>query len=440
MTSDVIERGAGLKFKFDLVELGLCLVAVAVVANHVSDRLPSFLSPSRSTRDDATQVEFASSPAGFDDVSPPISPVLASLVASIAPVEAPTLTGVAAHGECASTLGADELHAMLNATPTGFSGSDYPHAYPLGKGRILWLFQDVFHGGGDTLSAAAFAHNGGFIQTGRCLQSLHKGVAVEPTSLVGGDIEVRQRRWFWPLDGEIGADGNLWVFFAEMENPNGTGAAMGATPVGTWVAVFDPGTLEIVSFERATDDSTALYGWSITSDERYSYLFAHCYRQFVPGTPLGLDPSCSPDLYLARVPRGEFTASPEYYVGPGLGSGWSTDREASVPVSTRGMANGASVERFGDAYVSVTKVDDWFGDQLVVAIADAPEGPWIDLGSTPMPTRCDRCNTYGTFLMPWLEDGHLVVAVSNNSFEMQRDAFRDATIYRPSIVVLPIGG
>ncbi|MCX6520681.1 MAG: hypothetical protein NTZ21_08460 [Actinobacteria bacterium] len=431
-----------MKPKFDLVECGLCLIGATVMVSQMAVRIPSNHSSAVSGRVETAQVASVSARAGSGDGTTQFGASATAVIDMIEPVGAPRLSGVAAHGECASELLADELDTMLNATPAGFSGSDYPHAYPLGEGRILWLFQDVFHGGGDTLSEAAFAHNGGFVQTGGCVQSLQQGVAVEPRSLVGGDLEVRRHRWFWPLDGEIGADGNLWVFFAEMANPNGTGAAMGAVPIGTWVVVFDPGTLEIVSFERAADDSAALYGWSIASDEQYSYLFGHCYRQFVPDTPLGLDPSCSPHVVLARVPLGEFDAAPEYFVGSGSpsdqGEGWGRDPSSAVPVSSRGLANGASVERFGNAYVSVTKVDDWFGDELVVSVAAAPEGPWHDVASHPVSTRCGRCNTYGTFVMPWLEDGRLVVAVSNNSFEMQRDAFSDATLYRPSIVVLSI--
>ena len=85
------------------------------------------------------------------------------------------------------------------------------------------------------------AHNAGLIQDGACWTVLGS----QGRDVIGDVETIDSRRWFWPLDGEIGFDGNLWVFMAEMRNPNGTGATWGAYPSGTWVARIDPNSLAL---------------------------------------------------------------------------------------------------------------------------------------------------------------------------------------------------
>ena len=48
-----------------------------------------------------------------------------------------------------------------------------------------------------------------------------------------------------------------------------------------------------------------LYGWSVTSDPQYTYLYSHCYRQYGFDALLGYHP-CSKNVKLARIPRGRF--------------------------------------------------------------------------------------------------------------------------------------
>ncbi len=75
----------------------------------------------------------------------------------------------------------------------------------------------------------------------------------------------------------------LHLLVAEIRNANGTSAAMGALPVATWQATIDPSTFRVRSFVPAADRGADLYGWAVASDSRFTYLYMHCYRQFVPG-------------------------------------------------------------------------------------------------------------------------------------------------------------
>ena len=51
-----------------------------------------------------------------------------------------------------------------------------------------------------------------------------------------------------------------------------------------------------------------------------------------------------------------------------------------------------------------------------------------------------ECNNYGAFILPRLEGDQVVVAHSNNAWDMHRDAFRDASRYRISVRAVSIPG
>lgn len=320
------------------------------------------------------------------------------------------------------------------ATTQGFGGGDYPHAYPLPDGRVFWLFQDLHFSNDENLlndvpggSPTNAAHNAGLIQQGECFTILGS----RGRDWIGDELTVDSTTWFWPMDGEIGSDGNLWIFVVEMHQPSGGGAGYGALPVRTWLAVLDPTTLQPVSFEPAPDASSRLYGWSVTSTDRWSYLYSHCYRQYAnPGNSIAqFDASCMPHTYLARVPKGEFRAAPEYWNG----SGWTPDAAAAVPVVSRNVANPMSVQWFGDVFVSVTKENEWWGTRLVVDRAPAPQGPWTTVATRSVlgDMKCSTCGNYGAVLMPWLDErGRMVVGLSSGGdFDLWR---RNAWLYRPT--------
>lgn len=344
----------------------------------------------------------------------------------------------------ASDLSATRLNEIFarpgvgrTATARGFAGGDYQRVYELPGGRNLWLFQDVFFSNDDDLrdSLEDAAHNAGLVQTGTCW-TLVGGPRMR--NFIGSSLTTPLHRWFWPMDGEIGADGALWIFMAEMSNPSGTGATWGARPVATWVARVHPTTLKVLSFAPARNSGTRLYGWSVVSDARYSYLYGHCYRQFVNRTNgVGqFDAGCMPSTYLARVPKGQFGASPQYWNG----TRWITSRHGAAPVMTRGHANPMDVQRFGDVYVNVTKVDDWWGLVIYVDRASRPQGPWtlVQTIDTFELRRCaGECGNYHAHLLPYLAgNGKMVVALSNGGrFDLwQRNAYR----YRPGFLAVPV--
>jgi len=314
----------------------------------------------------------------------------------------------------------------------GFGGGDYQHAYPLPGGRILWLFQDIFFSNDTDLNEPAnnAAHNSGLIQQGTCFTIL----GTQGRDFIGDAETIDSQRWFWPLDGEIGFDGKLWIFMVEMSNPAGTGANPGALPVRTWLAIIDPNTLQQLYFQPAPDSgaTSALYGWSVASDNQYSYLYGHCYRQYANDVsgPGQFDKSCMPNSYVGRVPVGHFDVQPEYWNG----SSWVDQATAAKPVLTHPIANPMSVQWFGDTWVSVTKAGDWWGNTVFVDVAAQPQGPWTTVQTIPVLgfRKCSEgCANYSAFLMPWLDSsGQMVVGLSNGGDYPLWLA--DGTLYRPT--------
>ncbi|MFN8021700.1 MAG: hypothetical protein U0Q03_09265 [Acidimicrobiales bacterium] len=406
----------------------VCWQTAPLVSDAVASILPG-TTPSVGAPVEPAAPEVASEapvPGSDGDDDAPLTP--AGLTPLVVDPAAPT-PPVAGADECRTELTSDALDAQLRTGAGMVSGGDYPHAYPLADGRIVWLFQDVFVGSRESLDPARFAHNGGFVQDGLCTSPLPG--ATPGRSWIGGDREDTMMHWFWPLDGAVGADGQLFVFVAEMYNLNGTGAAEGALPVATWLAVFDGATLELRSFTEAPDSSTHLFGYSIANDERYSYLYGNCYRQFAPadaGVSLGMD-RCSASTVVARVPRGEFAATPEYFTM----QGWSSDGSSPIAVMSGGISHATSVRHLGTTWVAVTKQDEWFGDHLVVETADRPEGPWRVTSLVPVESLCATCASYGALVLPWVDDGDVVVVLSSNDWTAER-ASQHPGLYRPFVV------
>ena len=131
--------------------------------------------------------------------------VVIGLVSSnVAPADAACATGTKL---TAAQLNADFAGPGLGSLPgaQGFGGGDYQHSYQLPDGRVLWLFQDMYFSDDDNLNMPLnnAAHNAGLIQDGNCWTVLGS----QGRDFIGDAETIDSRRWFWPLDGEIGFDG-----------------------------------------------------------------------------------------------------------------------------------------------------------------------------------------------------------------------------------------
>jgi hypothetical protein len=319
---------------------------------------------------------------------------------------------------CIANTSAESLTAFF-ASGDPIIGADYQRAYPLPDGRTLWMFQDVLV---RSRAGATFVHNAGLIQTGNCFALLQSGNYAAPGNYVLHAATNTMRHWFWALGGDMGVDGRFHLLFAEMVE-RGPAYLSWTEPVATWNVSINLSDMSIAAYAPASNNSAALYGFSVTSDATYTYLYSHCYRQF-GWDPLPLvDPplythdfDCTPNVNVGRVPRGRFEAPLEYWNG----SAWVSDAAAAVPVIPREnrLVNPTQVVFDGRQFIAVTKEGDWWGNTIYLDIAPSAQGPWRTYWTIPVPTACSICNTYFASFVPWRSpNGSLVVGLSRNTYE-----------------------
>ncbi len=130
------------------------------------------------------------------------------------------------------------------------------------------------------------------------------------------------RHWFWALGGDMGVDGTV----PPARSPRCSSAVpkylSWTEPVATWNVSINLSDMSVAAFTPASNNSAALYGFSVTSDATYTYLYSHCYRQFgwdpLPSSIRRCTRTTSTALRTstsARVPRGRFEAPLEYWNG-----------------------------------------------------------------------------------------------------------------------------
>ena len=314
-------------------------------------------------------------------------------------------------------------------------GADYQRAYPLPDGRVLWLFQDAFL---PTSHGPQLVHNVGLLQSGPCFQLLRNGSTDTPTSYLFPELTDRYDRWFWPLGGEVGVDGDLHVFVVEMVE-HGAKYLTHTEPIATWLVAIELDTLSVIDARPAPDPSQQLYGWSVVSQGDHTYLYAHCYRQFGWDTfPFSKPPfrahdwECGPDVTVARVPRGDFGARPDYWNG----SGWVSDPTLAAPVIPTGgrPVNPTQVALHDGRFVAVTKVGDWWGVTITLDVAAAAEGPWHTYETITVEPECTGCNTYFASVVPYGADqGSFMIGLSGNTWTGD-----DLDHYTPTFLRVPV--
>ena len=313
--------------------------------------------------------------------------------------------------------GVAELTRLFDTEPAGVVGADYQRAHALGDGRVLWTFQDAEIRQPD--GGFRRIHNLGVLQDHNCFTVLYSGTRSNPRAWLFAAETTPLKHWFWPLDSALGSDGRLYVYVAEMVERSPTGYLEHTEPISTRVAVFDPATNSVAGTETPPDSSAALYGWSTATDTRWTYLYAHCYRQFGFDAYIfthAFDASCAGEVRVARVPRGDLWATAQYWDG----GRWQADPGRAAPL--RGLAddrvNASQFTYTGNRFWVVDKEGDWWGDTTYVYVADTATGPFRQIAAIPEPRKCADCNT---FFADWVPPeaiarpaGTLVFGLSHN--------------------------
>ncbi len=375
---------------------------------------------------------------------PPAAPTETAPAAPPPPWAASVTTTAGGHIRtdvgCAGGTGSQSLDAFFAQRIGPVMGMDYQHVVSLGNGRYAWFFQDTFidpGGSASTLRQSHFAHNAVLVQDGACFSLLHRGTAANPAAFEQGNGDDPLKKWFWPMGGET-FNGVLTMFWAEMvKDPYtpGPGDGLGWHPARTWLATYDARTLQRLSFAKAPNSGTSpIYGYAVASDAEFTYLFGNTFEQNLvrEGGFFGQRHSGT-RMYLARVPRGRFGSAPEYRTA----DGWSASAADAQPFAQRFWVEYPMQPRFIDGqWVSAAKVDGYWGEQLIVEVANQPWGPWTVTEQRGLSPRGGdpKMNTYHAHLLPWRSgNGNLVIALSQNARNMPRDAFPHPERYRITV-------
>jgi len=328
-----------------------------------------------------------------------------------------------------------DLGRLFDHEPAGVVGADYQRATALPDGRVLWTFQDaaVRTSGGPIVTV----HNIAVLQEGACFSVLYGGSRANPRPYLFADQTTPFRRWYWPLDGAVGTDGRVYIYTAEMvEHPDPDEQPdeylTHAEPVRTHVAIFDPATSSIAGAATPPNSSAALYGWSVTDDADWTYLYAHCYRQFgydLYALAPAFDRNCAGRITVARVPRGQLWAAHQYWDG----SRWQADpgRAAALAGLAAERVNASQFHYAGNRFWVVDKEGDWWGKTVYVYVAEHATGPFRQIAAVPEPRKCADCNTFFADFVPAeavaAPAGTLVYGLSHNRWDGEPSAH-----YRPS--------
>jgi hypothetical protein len=323
---------------------------------------------------------------------------------------------------CAGGLDADGITDFFSEPIGDFQGADYQRAFRLADGRVLWTFQDAFLSG-------TLVHNVAMIQSGRCFTMLNSGAR---SWLLGG-LTRHMRRWHWILDGSMNADGTEIHLFVVQMDETGKRYLTRPRPTALRRVVVDAMTLDPIDVIDEPATGADLYGWGVTADGEYTYLYSHCYQQFGYDSLLGFG-ECVDVVKLARVPLGRLEAPREYWDG----AGWVEDHRHAAPVVNGTLFfsgnNPAQIRFAGHRYLLVEKRDDWWGHTIEFATAEQPQGPFSRVRSVEQPLKCDasRCNTYFASWLPWTDGaGDHIWSISHNRWNGAETADHLST-YRPT--------
>jgi hypothetical protein len=334
---------------------------------------------------------------------------------------------------CLPDLSVKSLDTIFDTEPGGIIGADYPHTLALPDGKVLWTFQDArirLRDGG-----ARYVHNIGMIQIGYCFHILVGGSSSAPKAWLFTNHTAPEHRWFWPLGAEMGSDGQVYIFAAEMLE-RGEHYLERAESAGVFVARFNPANWNIDWYGRPSNQSSDHYGWSIESDDNFTYMFAYCNRQFGYDAYAGVfahDRSCSDRVTVGRVPKGQLFDAQHYWNG----SGWDPDPIHAVSVIGRrgGLANPAQFVKKNNRWMAITKVDDWWGDEILVESAIHPGGPFTEVARIEAREKCADCNSY---FSSWIEgqndnspDAPMIGSLSHNRWDGE-----PSSVYRPTFFVV----
>jgi hypothetical protein len=321
---------------------------------------------------------------------------------------------------------------MFNRDCCGFTGGDGTISILLPDGRTVWLFGDTFFGrvyadNSRERTVPIFIRNSLVIQDGDSVITLHQGTPENPVSFVvpppemtGGQKVSEDSVWFWPNNGFV-EDDKLKLFLSGIIQAD-TGM-WGFRWIGTWLASYSlPGIKEeeILPLSYSFENEVH-YGIAILAEKDYTYVYGR-----KDGGP-----------HVARFRTGDVKGPWSFYTG----TGWSSDPVESVPMADFDVSEQFSVMKIKSTYVLISQTGAVLSPDIYSFTSDKPFTGWdrkTHLYTTPIPESNKNLFTYNAMAHPqFIKKGMLLISYNTNSFVLG-DHFRDADIYRPRFIRVPI--
>lgn len=268
-------------------------------------------------------------------------------------------------------------HLLRNAH--GWIGSDCACSVPLGRDRVLWLFDDTFVGevrDGKRLTQGPMIRNTLGLQTGSRASNAKIQFIFGKSSDGGAAaflVPPDGRGWFW-FGGGVVAGQHLWLTLWQMES-TGQHSAFGFRTSGSWLASVanyrDPPEQWKVAYERlpflGSRESTEFqFGNALTKAGRWVYVYG---LQEITGS--------SPPrrgLIVARAPAGRLGDLTSWRFL--TDSGWSEDWRRSAPSGTDlgsefSVSYVPAIRRYALVYSPST-----LAPEIRVSTSPSPSGSW----------------------------------------------------------------
>jgi hypothetical protein len=321
---------------------------------------------------------------------------------------------------------------MFNRDCCGYTGGDGTISILLPDGRTVWIFGDTFLGNvypdnTRERTTPVFIRNSLVIQDGDSVITLHQGTMEHPASFVippletpGGQRLSEDSVWFWPNNGFV-ENNKLKIFLSEIIQAD-TGM-WGFRWTGTWLASYslpDIKEEEIIPVPYSLVNQVH-YGIAILEEKDYTYVYGK--KEDKP--------------HVARFKTGNVKGPWEFYTG----TGWSSNPVASISMSDIDVSEQFSVMKIKNKYILITQTGYFLSPEIYSFISDKPYCCWNHkklLYTTPLPESNKSLFTYNAMAHPqFIKDGKLLISYNTNSFVLE-DHFRDADIYRPRFIRVPI--
>ena len=323
---------------------------------------------------------------------------------------------------------AREFNDLFMGELGGFTGGDGTYSVLLPNGSIAWIFGDTFIDGVNEDNTRQkqdpkFVRNTLVIQDGDSLRTLYSKIDGRNASFAipayPGKTINENERWFWPGDGFI-EDGLLKIFFSEFTQQD-TGM-WDFQWEGTWIGAYSLENFEEIELHKLADGSRSQvhFGHAVHVSEKYTYVYGAG-----EGKP-----------HVAKYPSGDVKQAWEYFTG----DSWSSEIEDARPMGNIPGSEQFSIFPLGDLYILLTQMGS-LSAEICSFTSSTPYGPWENkqlLYTTPLPDSSHRLLTYNALAHPqFVEKGNLLVSYNTNS-QVLGDHYRDASIYRPRFVWVPL--